>query len=80
MDRVLEDMPAEGKDCGTTVEAPETSTLREKVFPEASLTILLLESVAQTEMNPRIFVLKPSAAEGFFSVATTTCKDMLRLW
>jgi hypothetical protein len=34
MDRALEDVPAEGKDWGATEEAPETSTLREKVFPE----------------------------------------------
>jgi hypothetical protein len=62
-------MPAEGSD---RVEAPETSTLSEKVFPEVSLTAASFASVAQTPIIPRTLALTPLALGSFFTVVART--------
>ena len=69
---LLEEMPAEGTDCGATEEAPVTSTSNENVFPETSLTSALLESVAQTEIIPIALALMPLLLGGFCWVVTRT--------
>lgn len=69
---LLEEMPAEGTDCGATEEAPVTSTLNENVFPETSLTSALPESVAQTEIIPIALALMPLLLGGFCWVVTRT--------
>ncbi len=65
----LVDMPAEGSD---RVDAPETSTLSENVFPEVSLTAASFASVAQADIIPRMLDCKPLAVGGFFIVVART--------
>ena len=71
---LLEEMPAEGTDCGATEEAPVTSTSNENDFPEVRLTMALLESVAQTEIIPIALAVMPLLLllESFCWVVTRT--------